>query len=110
MKKKINKSELIRSLVAKNPSAKAAEIVALLKKDGVAVSQPLVYSVMNKSGDSAAPKAAGKKRGRKPGSKAAAAPAAASANTSDLFAAMQSFVNAAGGLDKAIEILSVFKK
>jgi hypothetical protein len=105
MKKSINKSELIRSAIAKNPAAKATEILAILKKDGVSVSLPLIYNAMRKKGT---PKAkAGKKRGRKPGSTKAAA---ISSTTNDLFATMQTFVNAAGSLDKAIEILSVFKK
>ena len=104
MKKKVNKSELIRSMVAKNPSAKATEVLALLKKNGVAVSLPLVYQAMRKNGT---PKTTTVKRGRKPG---AATAAASSTSTNDLFTTMQAFVNAAGSLDKAIEILSVFKK
>ena len=103
MKKKVNKSELIRETIAKNPTAKAPEVLALLKKDGVAVSLPLIYQAMKKNGR---PKTKAVKRGRKPG----AAKAAASSSTNDLFATMQAFVSAAGGLDKAIEILSVFKK
>ena len=103
MKKKVNKSELIRSMVAKNPSAKASEVLALLKKDGVAVSLPLVYQAMRK--DSSATTTA-VKRGRPKG----VASTAKASSTNDLFASMQSFVDAAGGLDRAIEILSVFKK
>ena len=102
MKKTVNKSELIRGMIAKNPTAKATEIFALLKKDGVAVSLPLVYQAMRKN-DS--PK---KTTAVKPGRKAAT-PAFPS-NTNEIFESMQTFVNAAGGLDKAIEILSVFKK
>lgn len=110
MKKKISKSELIRSIIAKNPGIKAADVVTQLKKDGVVVSQPLVYAIINKkSGPTAS--ATPKKRGRKPGSSKAAAPVAvAASNDNELFSAMQSFVNAAGGLDRAITILSVFKK
>jgi hypothetical protein len=108
MKKNLNKSELIRGMISKNPTAKAPEIVALLKKDGSDVSLPLVYQAMRK-GKSAKAKPAGKKRGPKPKAKAVLG-AAAPAQTHDLFAAMQGFVNAAGSLDKAIEILSVFKK
>jgi len=102
MKKKFNKSELIRGMIAKNPTAKAGEIVALLKSDGVAVSIPLVYQAMRKTVSSK------KTTAVKPGRKAAA-PAFPS-NANEIFASMQTFVNAAGGLDKAIEILSVFKK
>ena len=102
MKKKINKSELIRGMISKNPEAKATEILALLKKDGVAVSLPLVYQAMRKTESPKTTTAV--KRGRKP-----AAPATVS-SSNDLFASMQSFVNAAGSLERAIEILSVFKK
>lgn len=106
MKKKVNKSELVRSTIAKNPTAKAPEVLALLKNDGVAVSLPLIYQAMKK-GSSTTTKAV--KRGR-PKGVASTAKAAASTSTNDLFASMQSFVDAAGSLDKAIEILSVFKK
>jgi arginine repressor len=107
MKKKLNKSELIRGVMAKNPTAKAPEIVSLLKKEGADVSLPLVYQAMRKGGASKA-KPAGKKRGPKPKAKALAT-ATPAAHTNDLLASMQGFVNAAGGLEKAIEILSVFK-
>jgi hypothetical protein len=107
MKSKVNKSELIRGIIAKNPSAKAPEVRALLKKDGFAVSLPLVYQAMRKDG-SPTKKAA--KRGRPKRVASATKTTASSSSTNDLFASMQSFVNAAGGLDKAIEILSVFKK
>ena len=106
MKKKVNKSELIRGMVAKNPTAKAPEVLALLKKDGIAVSLPLIYQAMRKGGSTTTTAV---KRGRKPGTSTAKA-AASSSSTNDLFASMQAFVNAAGSLDKAIEILSVFKK
>ncbi len=106
MKKKVNKSELVRSTIAKNPTAKAPEVLALLKNDGVAVSLPLIYKTMKKNGK---PKTTTVKRGRKPGTSTVKA-AASSSTTNDLFASMQSFVDAAGSLDKAIEILSVFKK
>ena len=107
MKKKVNKSELIRSTIAKNPTAKAPEVRAILKNDGVAVSLPLIYQAMKKNGSPKTTKAV--KRGRKPGTSTAKA-AASSSTTNDLFASMQSYVSAAGGLDKAIEILSIFKK
>lgn len=106
MKKKVNKSELIRETIAKNPTAKAPEVLALLKKDGVAVSLPLIYQAMKKNGT---PKTKAVKRGR-PKSGTSTAKAAASTSTNDLFTSMQSFVDAAGSLEKAIEILSVFKK
>ena len=102
MKKKLNKSELIRGMIAKNPTAKAREIVALLKSDGVAVSTPLVYQAMRQTGSPK--KTSAVKRGRK-----ASTPALPS-NANEIFSSMQTFVNAAGSLAKAIEILSVFKK
>ncbi len=105
MKKKVNKSELIRGMIAKNPSVKAPEVLALLKKDGVAVSLPLVYQAMRKGSSTTT----AVKRGRKSGISTAKA-VASSSSTNQLFASMQSFVDAAGGLDKAIEILSIFKK
>ena len=105
MKKKMNKSELIRGVVSENPGLKASEVVALLKKKGVVVSAPLVYQTLKKSGSPVA-KSAGKKRGRKPNSTVATA---ASSSMNDVFSTMQSFVTAAGGLDKAIAILNVFK-
>jgi len=105
MKKRMNKSELIRGVVSENPGMKASEVVALLKKQGVVVSAPLVYQTLKKSG-SPVTKSAGKKRGRKPNSAVAAA---SSSSMNDVFSTMQSFVVAAGGLDKAIAILNVFK-
>lgn len=105
MKKKMNKSELIRGIVSENPGLKAAEVVAILKKQGVVVSAPLVYQTLKKSGSLSA-KSTGKKRGRKPKATVAAA---ASSSMNDVFSTMQSFVTAAGGLDKAIAILNVFK-
>lgn len=105
MKKKVNKSELIRGMIAKNPTANAPEVLALMKKDGIAVSLPLIYQAMKTNGTPKTPSKG--KRGRKPG---AAKVAASSSSTNDLFITMQAFVNAAGNLDKAIEILSVFKK
>lgn len=113
MNKKTNKSELIRAILAKNPAAKAPEIFALLKKDGVDVSLPLIYQTLRRNGSPKTTKAV--KRGRKPGTSTAKVVASSSsvaspAPTNDLFASMQSFVSAAGSLDKAIDILSVFKK
>ena len=105
MKKKVNQSELIRNMIETSPGAKATEIVALLKKEGTTVSLPLVYQAMRKSRLTTGKTVI--KRGRKAAT--VAAHADKSSNAHELFAAMQSFVNAAGSLDKAIEILSVFK-
>ncbi|MEI7460459.1 MAG: hypothetical protein WCK15_13695 [Pirellula sp.] len=104
MKKGINKSAAIRELHTKNPELSAPEIVAQLEKNGIAVSAPLVYQIFRKS-----PKGTGKKRGPKPGATKVKTAAASPLATTDLFASMKNFVEAAGGLDKAIEILSVFK-
>ena len=105
MKKGTNKSAAIRDLHAKNPELSASEIVAQLGKNGIAVSAPLVYQVFRKSR-----KGTGKKRGPKPGANKTKATAANPSSTNDLFVSMKSFVDAAGGLDEAIKILSVFKK
>lgn len=103
MKKKVNKSALVKELASKNPGWKASEIAAQMKKDGTPVSLPLVYQAIR---GGAKKSTVGKKRGPKP--KVAAT--ATTTQTSDLFAAMQNFVNAAGSLEKAISILSVFSK
>jgi hypothetical protein len=100
MKKKINRSALIKEVAAKNPGWKASEIAAQMKKDGVPVSLPLVYQAIRKASNS---KAAGKKRGPKP--KVAATEAS---KTNDLLASMQNFISAAGSLERAISILNVF--
>ncbi len=105
MKKNVNKSELVRGMIAKNPTAKAAEIIALLKKDGVAVTPPLVYQQLRRNDSPKTKTKTAVKRGRNPSAASAAIPS----DTNEIFAAMQAFVNAAGGLDKAIAILSVFK-
>jgi len=109
MKKNVNKSALIKELFAKNPGWKASEIAAQMKKDGTPVSLPLVYQAIRKSGSSKI-KSVGKKRGPKPRVAVEATSTVTGTSTNDLFAAMQSFVNAAGGLDKAISILSMFQK
>jgi arginine repressor len=104
MKKKVNKSAVIRELISKSPGISASEILAQLKKDGITVSPPLVYQTLNRS---ASPKVTGKKRGRKPSS----APVSAKATSNnDLLTALQAFVNAAGSVDQAIAIMNVFKK
>jgi hypothetical protein len=106
MRKSVNRSELIRELHTKNPSLSVAEIIAQMKKDGNPVSAPLVYQTLRKiSKGSKAPR---KKPGRKPKAVTASVPATKSFD--DLYATMQNFVNTAGGLDKAIEILNVFKR
>jgi hypothetical protein len=105
MKKGMNKSAAIRELHTKNPELSAPEIVAQLEKNGITVSAPLVYQIFRKS-----PKGTGKKRGPKPGANKANIAAASPLANNDLYASMKNFIEAAGGLDKSIEILSVFKK
>lgn len=104
MKKKVNKSALIKELASKNPTWKASEIAAQMRKDGMSVSLPLVYQAIR---GGAKKVTAGKKRGPKPKAAAAAGPAMPS---SELFSSMHSFVSAAGGLDKAIALLNIFNK
>lgn len=105
MKKGMNKSAAIRDLHTKNPELSAPEIVAQLEKNGITVSAPLVYQIFRKS-----PKGTGKKRGPKPGANKANIAVASPLANNDLYASMKNFIEAAGGLDKSIEILSVFKK
>lgn len=122
MKKGVSNSAKIRSLREKNPGLTVAEIVAQMEKDGNPVSASHVYQALKAK---KAAKTKGRKRGSKPGAAAATTTgakrgpkpgsvrvkAAATATTDqDLFAATQTFVNAAGSLDKAIEILNVFKR
>jgi len=101
MTKQDNKSELIRAAIAQNPTAKPVEIAALLLKDGVEVSLPLIYSVRKK--DRSPETTTAVKTDRK-------AAATNPSSTKDLIAAMKSLVELAGGLDEAISLLSVFKK
>ena len=125
MKKGVNQSELIRNFIADHPELKGgAEILSQMAKEGKKVSKQLVYTTLSKMKSSAAsPKTSGKKPGRpkgstnaskgagkKPGSTRAKAATMSPSSNEDLFAAMQNFVNAAGSLEKAIDILSVFKR
>lgn len=129
MKKGVNQSELIRNFIADHPELKGgAEIHAQMAKEGKKVSKQLVYTTLGKiKSGAASPKTSGKKPGRPKGSKntskdAGKKPGPKSGSTrvkvastalnsnEDLFASMQNFVNAAGSLEKAIEILSVFKR
>jgi len=105
MKKGPNKSAAIRDLHTKNPELSAPEIVAQLKKNGITVSAPLVYQVFRNS-----LKGTGKKRGPKPRATKAKTAAVNPFSGNDLFVSMKNFVDAAGGLDEAIKILSVFKQ
>jgi hypothetical protein len=119
MTRTTNKSEKIRALRKKNPSIRVAEIVAQMEKEGTPVSAPLVYQALKGTGVPkkrgpkarvATSKTMGTKRGPKPGVAKATVATTTPSSNEDLFAAMQTFVNAAGSLEKAIEILSVFKR
>ncbi len=119
MKKAINKSDKIRALREKNPAIKVSEIVALMEKEGTPVSAPLVYQALRATGTSlkrgrkpgvSTTKKTGKKQGPKAGSTRTKVTPVPATSNNDLFASMQNFVNAAGSLEKAIEILSVFKR
>ena len=46
---KVNKSQAIRDALAKQPSAKAKDIVALLSKQGIKVPPAMVYMQMTKT-------------------------------------------------------------
>lgn len=116
----LKKSELVRQIQAENPGIRAGEIVSKAAEAGVVVSLPLVYQAMR--GASGAPKKKARAR-RGEGSSAKQAKAAEetrpSANGSkitekvdfdDLLKAMQKYVQAAGGVEKAISILKMFKE
>lgn len=72
----VNKSEAIRQAFKELPDAKAKEIVAHLKSNGVDVAEGLVYAVKKTSKK----KKPGRKPGRKPGKALAAKATAASSN------------------------------
>lgn len=110
-----SKSQLIRACVAQNPGAGASEIAAKLAAAGTPVSLPLVYQVLRRTGDKPEPK----KRGPKPARAAVKAPQSPAARleadkptapADNLYNAMLQFVEAAGGLNRAINILTMLKK
>ena len=105
MKKEVNKSQAIRDLQKKNPQLSISDIVAQLGKSGIVVTPSHVYQALKRVPGSKQ-KSKGKKRGPKPGPRAAKV---SSGVPQDLLASMQQFVSSAGSVDRAIEILSVFK-
>lgn len=111
VKRSVNKSAKIHALIEGNRNITVNEIVEQFKKEKMTVSRPLIYKALGRAragGD--ASKTNRNKPGPKPGSTRAKAATTATSSNDDLFAAMQNFVNAAGSLEKAIEILSVFKR
>jgi|694.fasta_scaffold29047_4 hypothetical protein len=116
----LKKSELVRQIQAENPGIRAGEIVSKAAEAGVVVSLPLVYQAMR--GASGAPKKKARaRRGEGSGVKQtkAAEEMRPSSNGSkitekvdfdDLLKAMQKYVQAAGGVEKAISILKMFKE
>jgi len=102
-KRSVNKSAVVREIHASDPKLKAGDILKVLQDRGIPASLQTVYQALNAVGKKS------KKRGR-PAKAAAAAPKAVKAPARvDLLAATQEFVKAAGGVDKAISILSMFK-
>ncbi len=134
----VNKSQLIREINAQNPGLKAAEIAKMAEEAGTPVSVGLVYQALRPKdakpgrrgrkpagyvppsdtaggdldsqpllpaeqvGAPLAPTAAAVPRSRP------ARPAAADDGNA-LYIAMRDFVDAAGGINKAIDILTLFK-
>lgn len=107
VKRSVNKSAKIHALIEGNRNITVNEIVEQFKKEKMTVSRPLIYKALGRAragGD------ASKTNRNKPGPRPGSTRAKAATTDQDLFASMQNFVNAAGSLEKAIEILSVFKR
>jgi hypothetical protein len=116
----LKKSELVRQIKAENPGIRAGEIVSKAAEAGVVVSLPLVYQAMR--GASGAPKKKARpRRGEGSGAKQTKAveetrpsgngsKITEKADFDDLLKAMQKYVQAAGGVEKAISILKMFKE
>jgi hypothetical protein len=114
-----NKSQLIRDCLAQHPGASASEVAAKLAAAGTPVSLPLIYQVLRRSGEKPEKKKAAPKAER--AVTKVAKPLAVTPETSEslkpsamggnhLYEAMLQFVEAAGGLNKAINLLTMFKK
>jgi len=102
-KRAVNKSAVVREIHSADPKLKAADILKVLQDRGIPATLQTVYQALKSTSKKS------KKRGR-PAKAAVAAPKAAKAPARvDLLAATQEFVKAAGGIDQAIAILSVFK-
>lgn len=115
-----NKSELIRKCLAEHPGASASQVAAKLAAAGTPVSLPLIYQVLRRSGEKperkkrapkaerAAAKAAKPVAGMSESAKSSPMPSPMGGN--QLYEAMLQFVEAAGGLNKAIQLLTMFKE
>lgn len=116
-----NKSQWIRDCVGQNPGAGASEIAAKLAAAGTPVSLPLIYQVLRRSGEKPEKKRRGPKVERS-SEKLAQPPAVraetekpvvvkpAASSADNLYDAMLQFVEAAGGLSRAINILTILKQ
>jgi len=116
-----SKSQLIRNCVGQNPGAGASEIAAKLAAAGTPVSLPLIYQVLRRSGEKPEKKKRGPKAERS--SEKLAQPLVprtetekpevvklAATSADNLYDAMLQFVEAAGGLSRAINILTMLKQ
>ena len=98
-KKKINRSQTIRDILAKDPAAMPKAIQAGLAKQGIKVSNSLVNAV--KYGQ---PKKGPGKRGRKPGPR----PKSAASETSfDALLGAKSLADRLGGVRRAQQALDM---
>jgi len=96
-RRKLNKSEAIRSEVTKHPRAGTSGIVQLLGEQGITVTPQLVSNVKARMG-------AGKKRGRKPGRRAN------SEMTVSQLEAAADFAKRMGGVQKASAALATLER
>lgn len=111
-----SKSQLIRECVAQNPGAGASEIAGKLAAAGTPVSLPLIYQVLRRSGDkpdkrkSAAKSERAIAKAAQPSAVRPKTEQPAATGADSLYEAMLQFVEAAGGLNRAINILTMLKK
>lgn len=118
-----NKSELIRKCLAEHPGASASEVAAKLAAAGTPVSLPLIYQVLRRSGEQPEKKKRGPKAERattraakplavksEPAESAKSSPTPSPMGGNHLYETMLQFVEAAGGLNKAIQLLTMFKE
>jgi hypothetical protein len=101
-KAKVNKSQMVREILAANPALKAKEVVAAMAEKGQKITDNLVYFLKGKS----SAKKARKKRVVK-AAKAAHATGAASSNADALtmIREVKSLAQKAGGYSKLKELV-----
>ena len=102
-KAKVNKSQAIRNFLKSNSKAMPKEIMAGLKKQGVAVSATLVNKVKYQTGPTKNGRRK-KKRGRP------AAAATASSVSFDALVGAKSLADKLGGVDRAKRALSMLER